>query len=556
MNDYILVTLDQIDPNPYQTRTEYKAEEIHALALSIAQDTLIQFPVLRRFEKCYQIGVGHKRTEAYKLLSAVEKGFVDGVSPELIAAVKAASITYEMIPAFVQELTDEQMFRFVVSENSQRSDLSPIEEMMAMRRSKAEFNYTSDQIGALFGKEGATVRGIMRLGDLPQEVQVMVHEGRLSQSVARQLITLHRMAPEQIKDALKDIEDGDNPEDVLEFQLRSSDKVKHIYSTDFPVDGKKFKYLPVLRTELIGSEHEEHLLNPPVCTACPFYAKADGSNYCSFIPCFDRKKESHGHTKLETASRATKITIYRETDGSKLQLDRWNDTHKKYVDKRDPDLRLVQAERSNWNYAISNLPEGIGISAVGKLYEKIKKAEAQSAADRGSITKEATPGQIMAAVKKQFHETVVMDAYDELVFEHFAPYLMPLFEEIKILQILKRLVLNMEDGYSEYVENLENQKRSDAAEIKYWRQRLAYATLDEMILDWHAKQKIGEAKLPATELAKQVRKTTDKWGFKLGKDFDRMVAAADERLNEARRTAIAEELAERGIDPSAKTKKK
>ena len=79
MTEQNLVSLGLIDPNPYQTRIEYKPDEIASLALSIAEDRLIQLPVYRFVDGRYQVGVGHKRTEAYKLLAAIQGGLEDGV---------------------------------------------------------------------------------------------------------------------------------------------------------------------------------------------------------------------------------------------------------------------------------------------------------------------------------------------------------------------------------------------------------------------------------------------------------------------------------------------
>ncbi len=162
MPEQIYILIEQIDPNPYQTRFEDNQERINTIALSIAQDGLLQPPTVRSVDGRYQLAFGHTRTAGWKLCNWVQVGNTDGVAPELIAAVEKSDIDFSKMPAFPAEIDDEKMFRHAVTENAQRADLSAIEEATAMKKAMEEFKYTSDQAGALFGKSGATVRGKVR----------------------------------------------------------------------------------------------------------------------------------------------------------------------------------------------------------------------------------------------------------------------------------------------------------------------------------------------------------------------------------------------------------
>lgn len=529
MPDQTRIPIGNIHPNPYQTRFEENAERIASIALSIAEDGLLQPPTVRKNGKGYELAFGHTRTSAWWLCNDIQLGNVgaDAVSAELFKAVRNSKEDFSQMPVFIADIDDEKMFRHAVTENAQRADLSPVEEATAMKKAMDEFKYTSEQAGALFGKSGATVRGKVRLLDLPTKVRTKLHAGEISESAGRALVTLERMAPESMDDAVKDILDGDDAENVIDNVLRMSKHVKTIYSHNFPVEAKNFKHLPVLKEKeaaKLDPEKKEHLLNPPACTACQLYAKVDGSNYCGFIQCFERKAAAHDVTKLEAASKKTGIAIYQESDGARMLLKRWEDKHAKRVEKRDPDLRLMCAEPDGAFHYVLDIPSGIAVVAVGKLYEQYKKAEQQS--------------------------QIASEAYDKIQFEVFAPFFFPLLDGVKNEEALQSLAYHI-SVENELFDQHNKQKLSGGARLKH----LRAAILSEMIereTSWDDRRKFRDAKNPAADFAKHIRKLAEKYGLKLGKDFDQAVTDADTKINAMRQAAIDEAL--KGI-VSTETKK-
>lgn len=596
MTEMIKIPVNDIEANPYQTRFDESPERVASLALSIAQNGLLQPPTVRKVGEKYQLAFGHTRTSAYRLCNAVQLGGeTEGLSAEFLEAVRNSAEDFSRMPVFISEIDEERMFRHAVTENAQRSDLSPVEEATAMKRAMTDFHYTSDQAGALFGKSGATVRGKVRLLDLPKEAIDKVHEGVLSEGAARLLITLDRILPEETKGVIRKIvEENELPEEAVDWAFRRSEKTKIVYSSNFDAKAKTFKHLPDLSSEEIiraldieknkrlmncvksakntadlvqmwkfsdfETDHAlavkvEHLAKPPACSACDLFATVDGSDYCGWLACFDRKTASSNVSKLESASKNLGIAIYQESDGNKRVLNSWNDTHKKWVDKRNPDLRLLYVANGNsggWGYKLG-IDGNVAVVAVGDLLEKLKKAEAQSAADQGKVTKDSSPEERIKAIKVETSKEVVRDAFDQLVLETFVPF-MDVLEGVKSEGALD-LLSDMVDLRNERSAEIENEKRSATANLTFKRHRIVAEMIDRA-LSWDATRAVTEAKLPATELAKHIRKIAETWGVKLGKNFDQAVLDADQALNEARRVAIEEAIRDVAVETGKKGKSK
>lgn len=543
--------LETISDNPYQPRTIDNAEHIENLARSIAADDLLQMPTARRAADGYaQLAFGHSRRKAFEWLrdNYERAGLPDRYNG------------YRYMPLNIAELSDEDMYRQAVSENVQRKDLDPIETAKAMLVYRDQFGKNSDEIGALFGMNGATVRGKLRLLDLPDTVKAKLQSGELSESAARLLVTLSRIAPDDVDGALENIVDlHEDPEEVVDDFLRANKNVRRIHDEQtFSIKTKSFKYLPVLsEKELAKIEDEEkklHLITPPACTACPWYARVRGDDYCGLAQCFDRKSESQSVTNLEDASKKTGIAIYSEDDGEMVVLNRWEDTHRKALEKKDADLRLIKAGKiqSYWHYINNDIPMNVALVAVGKLCEKYKKAKMQSEIDRGHIPTDADPKEKAKAIKMQMNEQVVRNEYNRIVFETIAPHLLPVLEPIKSEGLLELLADTL-GADNDFFDQDNKSKQTGKARIRHL-QTAVVAELWERESSWANRQKAYKAKLPVTELSKEAHVMAEKWGVTLGKAFDQAVTDADARINEMRQAAIAAALADVSAETPAKKK--
>ena len=159
------IPLDQIDPNPFQTRSQMNEEQLAELSASITANGVVQ-PVLVRplLNGRFQLIAGERRWRASQL------------------AGKAT------IPAILRQVSDEQAMEITIVENLQRADLNPMEQARAFERLSREFHMTQEQMAVRTGKDRATVANFLRLLRLPTSVQARVESGELSFGHARTLL--------------------------------------------------------------------------------------------------------------------------------------------------------------------------------------------------------------------------------------------------------------------------------------------------------------------------------------------------------------------------------
>ena len=176
------IPLDQIDRNPFQTRSHLAEEQLAELAASIAANGVVQ-PVLVRplANGRFQLIAGERRWRASEL------------------AGKAT------IPAILRQVSDEQAMEITIVENLQRADLNPMEQARAFDRLSREFHMTQEQMAVRTGKDRATVANFLRLLRLPASVQARVEAGSLSFGHARALLSFEH--PEEIEKAAKRVVD-------------------------------------------------------------------------------------------------------------------------------------------------------------------------------------------------------------------------------------------------------------------------------------------------------------------------------------------------------------
>jgi len=184
-----MINLELIKPNPYQTRDHEDPAHIKNLAMSIAEQTMLQIPSARIHPDAgvsmdpdvVQLAFGHSRLAAYKFLR------------------DTGNLGFETMPLNLVEMDDLQMFEAAVAENRERKDLTPIEEAKAMLVYRDQFSKTSDEIGKLFHLSDSAVRGKLRLLDLPVEIQGMVGK-TLTEGAAREVLTYESL-PDTVKKA-------------------------------------------------------------------------------------------------------------------------------------------------------------------------------------------------------------------------------------------------------------------------------------------------------------------------------------------------------------------
>ncbi len=153
-----------IHPHPEQPRRHFDNDALQELADSISKRGVIQPIIVRAHGGGFQIVAGERRWRA------------------------AQRAQLHRIPAIVRDFDEAETLEIALIENIQREDLNPIEEAEAYRKLIAEFGHSQEALGRLVGKSRSHVANLMRLLDLPGDVQQAVMEQRLSMGHARALI--------------------------------------------------------------------------------------------------------------------------------------------------------------------------------------------------------------------------------------------------------------------------------------------------------------------------------------------------------------------------------
>ena len=161
------IPLDLIDRNPYQTRTHIDEPALAELADSIKASGVVQPIAVRPGQ------------DGRFILIAGERRW--------LASQLAGKTT---VPAIVRHVSNEQAMEMTIIENLQREDLNPMEQARAFKRLGDEFGLTQEQIAERTGKDRSSVSNFLRLLRLPDEIQVMLLESKLTFGHAKALMTL------------------------------------------------------------------------------------------------------------------------------------------------------------------------------------------------------------------------------------------------------------------------------------------------------------------------------------------------------------------------------
>ena len=163
-----MISITDIQKNPYQPRKEFDGEKLHELAQSIKENGVIQPIIVRQSPVIgYEILAGERRYRA-----------------SLLAGLTS-------IPAVVKQLSDQEMIVQSIIENLQRENLNPIEEARAYE-SLVEKGFTHAEIADKMGKSRPYISNSIRLLSLPEHILSEVENGKLSQAHARSLVGLNK----------------------------------------------------------------------------------------------------------------------------------------------------------------------------------------------------------------------------------------------------------------------------------------------------------------------------------------------------------------------------
>ncbi|MBR0417212.1 MAG: ParB/RepB/Spo0J family partition protein [Firmicutes bacterium] len=157
----VYIKLNDIKPNASQPRKTFNEEALADLADSIREHGVIQPILLRPAKKGYELVAGERRWRAARLAGLKE------------------------VPAIVRDLDERTNAFYALIENMQREDLNAIEEAEGIKEIIDKYGLTQEETSKVVGKSRPYISNALRLLTLPEEVKVLVNNGRLSQGHAR-----------------------------------------------------------------------------------------------------------------------------------------------------------------------------------------------------------------------------------------------------------------------------------------------------------------------------------------------------------------------------------
>jgi ParB family chromosome partitioning protein len=173
------IPIANLKPSPSQPRRLFNKNSINELADSIKAKGLVQPLVVRPSPSdtnSYEIIAGERRWRAAQIAQLHE------------------------VPVVIRNFNDTEALEVAIIENVQRSDLSPIEEAAGYKRLIENHGHTQEDLSGIVGKSRSHIANIIRLLSLPQSIQDMITEGKISSGHARAI--MNSAFPEQLAEKI------------------------------------------------------------------------------------------------------------------------------------------------------------------------------------------------------------------------------------------------------------------------------------------------------------------------------------------------------------------
>lgn len=163
-----VVSIDEIQVNPYQPRRDFDATALEELAQSIRVNGLIQPLVVRKMENHYELIAGERRFRASRMAGLAH------------------------LPIVIRKSTDKESLELALIENIQRENLNCVDEALAYFQLMEEFKLTQDEVAERVGKERVSVAQFLRLLKLPEGILDDLRHGKLSFGHGKALLGLQK----------------------------------------------------------------------------------------------------------------------------------------------------------------------------------------------------------------------------------------------------------------------------------------------------------------------------------------------------------------------------
>lgn len=166
VNSVSMLSIESIEANPFNPRTNFEKEALIELSQSIAVHGIIQPLTVRKLGRDkYQLISGERRFRASQMAGLKE------------------------VPAYIRVANDQTMLEMALVENIQREDLNSIEVALSYQRLIEECSLTQDQLSQKVAKSRSSITNHLRLLKLPADIQAAVRDNVISMGHARALVS-------------------------------------------------------------------------------------------------------------------------------------------------------------------------------------------------------------------------------------------------------------------------------------------------------------------------------------------------------------------------------
>jgi ParB-like chromosome segregation protein Spo0J len=362
--------------NPWQYRQHYSpatiaelAANINALAFQLPETSGLQSPPLARLvrvsgdgsitplfgeaaervrrsgalrdpELHVQIAFGHRRLRAFRVLHEGLAAHFPDAPAEI--TTPAPSAEYATLPVVLVDIDDQGMAEYALTENSQREDVSAIDEAWLLQRMIDEFNLTLEDAGRKFGWSRSTVSNKIRLLRLPAAAADLVRSGQLTERHGRELVRLadaptrvEKLAALTLKKELTVAQLAENVKWELEREKEEQEKARQLaraaalLAAGYTPPGSS-EPLPADRLRADMDAYQVHTMHAdrlhPCSGACPcmvaIYARFPYEHYVRINPdtpnvilaCSDRARRTALEEATAKAAQAGDATAVAQAD--------------------------------------------------------------------------------------------------------------------------------------------------------------------------------------------------------------------------------------------------
>ena len=168
-NNIVQVSIDKIHANEKQPREDFLEKSLNELSVSISKHGVLQPILVRKKDDKYEIVAGERRFRAAKLAGLKE------------------------VPVIFKDLEEDDAYEIAVIENIQRENLNPIEEANAYKKLMTIGKITQNELAEKIGKDRATIANLIRVLELPSDVQDLIKTKEISLGHAKVLLSLKKI---------------------------------------------------------------------------------------------------------------------------------------------------------------------------------------------------------------------------------------------------------------------------------------------------------------------------------------------------------------------------